>query len=73
MHQIDSQIDVKLPQISPELIDLHGPPIKRSVKNKSSKKEVSSVLRPPQMAASKKRLESLIVRVGVFLSGQTTT
>lgn len=51
-HSVNTQIYVKLPQVSSKSIDLHGPmeerrPIKRSVRNTSSRKEISFVRQPP--------------------------
>ncbi|VDP51003.1 unnamed protein product [Schistosoma mattheei] len=51
-HSANTQIYVKLPQVSSKSIDLHGPteerwPIKRSVRNTSSKNEISFVHHPP--------------------------
>ncbi|VDP87269.1 unnamed protein product [Schistosoma mattheei] len=49
---VDAKVDVELPQISSGSIDLHGPTkerrsIKKSVRNKNLRKEVSSIPRLP--------------------------
>lgn len=57
-HSLVIPIDVKLPHISSESIDLQGPkeerpPSKRSSRYKSSRKEFSSVLYPPNGSQQK--------------------
>lgn len=58
IRSVDVQIDVNLPQISSESIDLHGwkeegRPMKRSVGNKNSREEAFSVSRPSNSSGQK--------------------